>query len=260
MNATSMLALSLPPVQSIEFLSLSALALVAPYLFILVIYAYHFSRRTVSPSLRHKGDEPKPEHQDWKTAIFRPEGITAVVTYMACGLALSLLTHIDLVPSAIKDLSLSVRWMPLFAYFFVFDFLMYCIHFCQHRWRWLFYNTHHKHHIIKSPTIVVALTGFIPDTCILIILPLHATLLLVPHGNFATIFVFALGALTHLHLIHSEFSHPHDALFRTLYLVNTQDHHVHHVRPSNNLAHFFTVIDRMFGTYVDPKSVPSIRS
>jgi len=107
---------------------------------------------------------------------------------------------------------------------------------------------------------VVALTGFVPDTFILIIIPLHATLFLVPNGNFATIFLFSLGALTHLHLIHSEFSHPHDGLLRRLWLVNTQDHHVHHLRPACNLAHFFTPIDRLFGTYVDPKDMPAIKT
>ena len=104
----------------------------------------------------------------------------------------------------------------------------------------------------------MALTGYLPDTCLLIILPLHLTLYLVPGGNFASIFVFSTISLIHLHMIHSEFKHSWDPLFRSCGIVNTLDHHVHHLRPKRNLAHFFTIIDKAMGTYVDPHSLKTL--
>lgn len=66
--------------------------------------------------------------------------------------------------------------------------------------------------------------------------------------------------LWHLHMIHSEFEHPWDSVLNKLGLVTTHDHHVHHLRPRKNLAHFFTMYDKMFGTYVDPASLSQLVS
>ena len=163
-----------------------------------------------------------------------------------------------IVPDSIKTLTLTIHPIALLLHFLVFDSAMWCIHFVQHRWRWLYYNTHAIHHTIKSPTMIVALTGYLPDTCLLIIVPLHITVAVVPGGNFATVFVFAILSLFHLHCIHSEFEHKWDNLFRKLGIVNSWDHHVHHVKPRMNLAHFFTGIDRIMGTYQDPLKMESL--
>ena len=99
--------------------------------------------------------------------------------------------------------------------------------------------------------MIVALTGYLPDTCLLIILPLHTTMCLVPGTTLADIFVFAGLALFHLHAIHSEFFHPWDATLRACGIVDTSAHHGHHLKPRMNLAHFFVVIDKVYGTYFD---------
>ena len=240
-------------------------------MFICGIYRYHFTSRTTGKSLRIDA-APKEEHTgingQWKTALFRPEGISAVLIYMAFGLALSIILQpvfgIDVVPRCIK--TLTPRWHPAITilYFVVFDCLMWCIHYTQHHWRWLYVNTHAVHHTITSPTIIVALTGYLPDTCLLIIVPLHLTLYVVDamtsRANFISVFVFAILSLVHLHCIHSEFENKWDPLFRKWGIVNSWDHHVHHLRPRCNLAHFFVAIDKAFGTYCDPKSIDKIRT
>ena len=129
----------------------------------------------------------------------------------------------------------------------------------QHRWRWLYYNTHAVHHTIHSPTMVVALTGYLPDTALLILAPLHATLFLVPGGTFADVFVFASLSLFHLHAIHSDFYHDWDPLLRYFGLADTTFHHGHHLVPRMNLAHFFPVLDKIYGTYADPARMKRLR-
>lgn len=253
----------LPPVLSWEFLLLCFMSMVGPYLFCCVTYAYHFfmlGRNDVQKMRQLPQDVPKPEHRyNWSTALGRPEGISAVVAYIGMLIVLGPVTDVfDVVPYAIKDLTPTLKPLVLAAYFLVFDLLMWCIHFCQHYWPWLYHHTHDQHHLIKSPTIVVALTGYLPDTCLLIILPFHLTQVLVPCGNFVTVFAFASLSLWHLHMIHSEFQHPWDPLFRRLGLVTTHDHHGHHLRPKKNLAHFFVMYDKMFGTYIDPSKLSQL--
>ena len=154
---------SLPDLYSIEFLSLLFLALISPYIFISGLYAYHFWGRKTGLKLRKSGDEPLAAHiYDWDKALFKIEGITAVVIYMFLGLSLSLLFPEALgvlVPQSVKTLTWTVHPVLLFLHFLVFDSLMWVIHYTQHHWRWLYYKTHSVHHTITSPTIVVALTG-----------------------------------------------------------------------------------------------------
>jgi sterol desaturase/sphingolipid hydroxylase (fatty acid hydroxylase superfamily) len=261
-TATAIVLDQLPPVQSVEFAVIASLALILPYLFIGGIYTYHFYGHSNLAKLRKIGDEPLYEHvHDWKSAILKPEGITAVIAYMFMGGALSVMFPKQLgwlVSESVRTLSFSVNPMTLLLHFVVFDSLMWAIHYVQHHWRWLYYNTHAVHHTIKSPTMIVALTGYLPDTCMLIILPLHITVSIVPGGNFTTVFVFAMMSLFHLHCIHSEFGHAWDPLFRKIGIVNSWDHHVHHLKPRTNLAHFFTGIDRLFGTYQDPMKMKNL--
>jgi sterol desaturase/sphingolipid hydroxylase (fatty acid hydroxylase superfamily) len=250
---------SLPSVDSPAFMGFVAVAGITPYLFICGIYAYHFSARKTHPKLRKSDDEPTDEHKnEWMNALVRPEGITAVVGYMLGGLALSL-AYPDVfgwvVPDSIQDLSLQVSPSSLIVHFLIFDSVMWCIHWCQHRFRWLYHNTHAVHHTIQSPTIICALTGYLPDTALLILVPLHITVSVAPWGNFATVFIFSVLSLLHLHCIHSEFQHSWDTTFRKWGIVNSWDHHVHHVKPRKNLAHFFVFLDKMMGTYEDPRTI-----
>ena len=260
-TSPSLSSLGLPEVNTPEFYGLITLAALGPYLLTLSIYYYHFSHKNSSHPLRGPDDRPsQPHSNDWKTSILRPEGITAVVAYyLFAGLILTYCLGLNIIPPAIEDISLIPRPLPLFLYFFTFDSLMWCIHYCQHHSPWLYRNTHAVHHTIKSPSILVALTGYLPDTCLLIIFPLHVTLFLVPNGNLATIFLFSSISLVHLHLIHSEFSHSWDKVLRMIGIVNSWDHHVHHLRPRKNLAHFFVILDKLLGSYQDPLELERLK-
>lgn len=264
MSVSDAMQMPLPALGSWEFYSFIGALSVAPYLFICGTYAYHFQARKTQPKLRKTSDAPKDEHiHDWSTALFRPEGITAVVCFNVIVLTLSLLFPEYCgwaVPESMKTLTLAVHPLSLLVHFLIFDSSMWAIHWCQHHFRWLYTNTHAVHHTIQSPTIICALTGYLPDTALLILVPLHFTVCVAPWGNFATVFVFAVLSLFHLHCIHSEFEHSWDVAFRRLGLVNSWDHHVHHVHPKKNLAHFFVFLDRMMGTYVDPLGLERVRT
>ena len=278
----------LPNVDSLLFKCLALSALITPYLFICVIYMYHFKYRNIMKKIRYNNDKPLYDHMfNWLTPLFRPEGISAVVIYMFFWLGLSIIIPlIDLVPSSIKNLSITCNPIHIILLFIVFDCLMYSIHYCQHNWRWLYINTHSIHHTITSPTILVALTGYWKDTFLLILIPLHLTVYISSIFNFANFietFIFSLIALFHLHCIHSEFKHPWDNILSKFGIVNTNDHHVHHLRPRypfiisyiisyintiiyiiidnifrKNLAHFFVIIDKIFGTYQHSSEFPRI--
>ncbi len=163
-----------------------------------------------------------------------------------------------IIPDSIKTLSCDIRVVPLLLHFVVFDSSMWCIHYLQHRWRWLYYNTHAIHHTIRSPTMICALTGFLPDTCLLIIVPLHFTVSVIPNGNFATVFVFALISLFHLHCIHSEFEHCWDPLLRRVGIVNSWDHHVVRVYYMNNLFTSFSLLRFPYFVFLTSFSVTRV--
>jgi sterol desaturase/sphingolipid hydroxylase (fatty acid hydroxylase superfamily) len=135
--------LELPSVDSPEFIGLVTAAIVAPYIFCLCIYRYHFVARKTQPSVRGENDKPLKSHaENWRDVLFKPEGISAPVGYMALCLLISQTTSVDLVPIQVKTLSWCPNPLTIFLQFLVFDLLMWHIHYVQHRWRWLYYNTH----------------------------------------------------------------------------------------------------------------------
>eukprot|EP01035_Chromulina_nebulosa_P019974 gene19974-25943_t len=58
-----------------------------------------------------------------------------------------------------------------------------------------------------------------------------------------------------LTLIHSEYSHPWDSLFRKIGFGTAADHHVHHKLFVYNFGHLFMYWDKLFGTYKSPSEV-----
>ena len=63
-----------------------------------------------------------------------------------------------------------------------------------------------------------------------------------------------------LTLIHSEYKHPWDSLFRAVGFGTAADHHVHHKLFVYNYGHLFMYWDRVMGTYRDPAAVKEFNS
>mmetsp|Transcript_77048 Transcript_77048/g.221351 ORF Transcript_77048/g.221351 Transcript_77048/m.221351 type:complete len:84 (+) Transcript_77048:244-495(+) len=56
-------------------------------------------------------------------------------------------------------------------------------------------------------------------------------------------------------LIHSEYHHPWDAVFRQIGFGTAADHHVHHKLFVKNYGHLFMYADWAFKTYLNPQDV-----
>ena len=132
---------------------------------------------------------------------------------------------------------------------------MYTNHISEH----YFYNTsHNSHHYWINPVIFNAFSASIKDVIVLIIFPLYITTNLI-HTNAWTYMVFGTIYSSYLMLIHSEYKHPWDNLFRWVGIGIGSDHHVHHLKFKWNFGHFFTWWDRLFNTYRHPSTVKEIR-
>ena len=148
-----------------------------------------------------------------------------------------------------------INWINVFRQLILIDFLMYVNHISEH----YFYNTSHNfHHRWANPTIFNAFNASIKDVMILIIFPLYITTNLI-HTNTWTYMTFGTIYSSYLMLIHSEYKHPWDDLFRVFGIGTGTDHHVHHLKYKWNFGHFFTWWDRLFNTYRSPSTVKLIK-
>ena len=85
-------------------------------------------------------------------------------------------------------------------------------------------------------------------------LPLVVTARCVP-ANVWSYMAFGSLYANWLTLIHAEYQHPWDPVFRSLGLGTAADHHVHHKLFNYNYGHLFMYWDRLLGTYRDPAAV-----
>ena len=80
------------------------------------------------------------------------------------------------------------------------------------------------------------------------------------HTNVWSYMTFGSLYANWLCLIHSEVSHPWDAMFLACGLGTAGDHHVHHSLFTWNYGHLFTYCDRLAGTYKAPSEVAKFTS
>lgn len=118
----------------------------------------------------------------------------------------------------------------------------------------LYANSHKPHHRFTNPRLFDAFNGSPTDTFLMILVPLFLTARLV-HCNVWSYMTFGSLYANWLTLIHAEYSHPWDNLFRKFGLGTAADHHVHHKLFHYNYGHTFMYWDRIFGTYKDPCEV-----
>ena len=118
----------------------------------------------------------------------------------------------------------------------------------------LYFVSHKPHHRFTNPRLFDAFNGSPTDTFLMILVPLVLTARLV-NANVWTYMAFGSMYANWLTMIHAEYSHPWDGLFRKLGFGTSADHHVHHKLFNYNYGHTFMYWDRMFGTYRDPATV-----
>jgi sterol desaturase/sphingolipid hydroxylase (fatty acid hydroxylase superfamily) len=146
-------------------------------------------------------------------------------------------------------------WAKLLIAVVLADFGLYWIHRAQHTWDWA-WRTHAWHHSIEElywfsgfrTSFLHSLVYNVPQVAI--------PVLLLGMGTVETAIAFAIGMVIQF-WEHVNWRVDLGKLDRVI--VTPDYHRVHHSvtdRPIKNLAPTFSLWDRLFGTWVDPRTVP----
>jgi sterol desaturase/sphingolipid hydroxylase (fatty acid hydroxylase superfamily) len=176
--------------------------------------------------------------------------------FLALGLYLTITWVFDLLPPSYYSFSGGVQWTKVFFCLVCQDFVQHVMHRIEHVAHPKMYRISHKpHHKFTNPKLFDAFDGSVPDTTIMILVPLFITAHVVRTCNVWTYMAFGSSYANWLTLIHSEVTFPWEPTFRSLGLGTAADHHVHHKFFKYNFGHLFMWFDWIAGTYRNPKEV-----
>ena len=160
-----------------------------------------------------------------------------------------------LMPRSYYSCEGGIHWGHVAAQLLLQDLIQYLMHLGEHKLSSAFYRASHKpHHRFTNPRLFDAFNGSPTDTFLMILVPLVVTARLVD-ANVWTYMAFGSMYANWLTMIHAEYSHPWDNMFRKIGFGTSGDHHVHHKLFNYNFGHTFMYWDRILGTYRDPVSV-----
>ena len=234
-------------------LCLGILAVFIGHVFLIpIFYLYkngHFSSTNTKPkSIQSQGERPYLFMEGLTTHLSQPEGFVLLTLY------LSITWMFNLMPSSYYSFDGCIQWTKVFLCLTVQDGLQYIMHRLEHAISPEFYKKSHKpHHRFTNPRLFDAFNGSIPDTVLMILIPLYATANIVRSCNVWTYMAFGSMYANFLVLIHSEYVFPWDGIFRKFGLGTPGDHHVHHKLFKYNYGHLFMWFDYMGGTYRNPQ-------
>lgn len=187
------------------------------------------------------------------THISQLEGLVLMGGYL-CGTWM-----FGLMPKSYYSMDGHVSILHVAMQLLVMDCLQTLMHLGEHKISAEIYKKSHKpHHRFVNPRLFDAFNGSMADTTFMILVPLYGTANFV-HCNVWSYMAFGTIYSSWLVLIHAEYSHPWDPLFRTLGLGTAGDHHVHHKLFTKNYGHLFMYWDRILGTYKSPLDVKEFR-
>lgn len=155
------------------------------------------------------------------------------------GSYLSLSWMLGLMPASYYSFSGGINWYHVALQLLTQDFIQYMMHTLEHKVdKWVYRISHKPHHRFTNPKMFDAFNGSVIDTFCMILIPLMLTARLV-NANVWSYMAFGSLYANWLTLIHSEYVHPWDGLFRTLGFGTAADHHVHHKLFVYNYGHLF---------------------
>eukprot|EP00945_MAST-04E_sp_MAST-4E-sp1_P003660 g3660.t1 len=195
----------------------------------------------------------KPFFEGMLEHLSQPEGFVLLGSY------LSGTWMFNLMPASYYSFEGGVSPLHVLSQLLLVDFCQTIMHFAEHKLSSLYKQSHKPHHVFKAPVLFDAFNGSFFDTLFMILIPLFLTANLV-HCNVWSYMAFGTIYGNYLCLIHSEYSHPWDPVFRMLGIGTAGDHHVHHKLFRYNYGHLFMYWDRMLGTYRSPKEVTSFNA
>lgn len=160
-----------------------------------------------------------------------------------------------LMPSSYYSFSGGINWFHVLLQLLIQDGVQAVMHYLEHDVSPAFYKISHKpHHRFTNPKLFDAFNGSVYDTFFMILVPLVITARCVP-ANVWSYMTFGSLYANWLVLIHAEYKHSWDGVFRLLGFGTAADHHVHHKVFKYNYGHLFMYWDKIFGSYKDPKNV-----
>jgi lathosterol oxidase len=134
-------------------------------------------------------------------------------------------------------------------YLVVVETAVYWIHRALHT-RWLYLHVHRMHHADRVPTSLSSY-AFHPLDAFMQAVPQHLLVLLLP------IHIGVYVAFLSFTAVWTVLIHDRVPLVAWRGINNTTHHAVHHWFQRYNLGQFFTLWDRLGGTYRDPDALPA---
>lgn len=216
-----------------------------------VILAYHWLRRASwlgSTTCIQQKERVYLFGEGLMTHLAQPEGFVLIGGYLAGTWMLGWM------PASYYSFTGGIHWGHVAAQLLLQDLFQYLMHLGEHKVSaWVYAMSHKPHHRFTNPRLFDAFDGSVTDTMLMIILPFVVVARLVP-ANVWSYMTFGALYANWLVLIHSEYVHPWDGVFRMLGFGTAADHHVHHKFFVFNYAHLFMYWDKLFGTYRDPSN------
>lgn len=233
-------------------LTLGILAVFVGHVFLVPIFYLfrkgYLSGGTEPQSIQSSGARAYYFSEGLITHLSQPEGFVLLACY------LTITWMYNLMPKSYYSFEGRIQWPQVFLCLVIQDGLQYAMHRLEHRVSPEFYKVSHKpHHRFTNPRLFDAFNGSIPDTVLMILIPLYGTANIVRHCNVWTYMAFGSMYANWLVLIHSEYVFPWDPLFRRVGFGTPGDHHVHHKVFKYNYGHLFMWFDWIGGTYRDPQ-------
>lgn len=232
-------------------LTLGILAVIVGQVFILL---YFFGRKLgYLGSLQPIQKEGAPKYdliEGVFTHLAQPEGFVMLGGYLI-GTWMT-----GLMPQSYYSFSGGINWGKVLLQLLIQDFIQMLMHFGEHKISSAFYRVSHKpHHRFTNPKLFDAFNGSVPDTFCMILVPLMLTARLV-NANVWEYMCFGSLYANWLTLIHAEYVHPWDKVFKYIGFGTAADHHIHHKLFKFNYGHLFMYWDMLFNTYKSPSNVP----
>uniref|UniRef100_A0A7S2EFZ8 Fatty acid hydroxylase domain-containing protein n=1 Tax=Trieres chinensis TaxID=1514140 RepID=A0A7S2EFZ8_TRICV len=234
-------------------LTLGILAVAVGQVFVLLFFGMYRSgiltNRSEPASIQRAGARPYDFSEGMATHLSQPEGFVLLVAY------LSVTWMYDLMPKSYYSFEGTIQWPELAACLVLQDGVQYVMHRLEHVVSAELYKRSHKpHHRFTNPRLFDAFNGSLPDTIIMILIPLYITANVIRTCNVWTYMAFGSTYANWLTLIHSEYALPWDGIFRMLGMGTPGDHHVHHKFFKYNYGHLFMWFDMLAGTYRSPET------
>jgi len=233
-------------------LTLGISAVAVGHVFLLIYFQIYQKHQLLGEtiSIQSKGAVQYIYSEALRNHLAQPGG------FLLLGLYLTITWVYDLLPSSYYQFSGGIQYAIVFQCLMVQDFVQYVMHRMEHIAHPKMYRISHKpHHKFTNPKLFDAFDGSVPDTAIMILIPLFVTAHVCRNANVWTYMAFGSMYANWLTLIHSEVAFPWEPAFRMMGLGTAADHHVHHKFFRWNYGHLFMWWDWVASTYRSPSDV-----